>query len=721
MDHVNPMTRMIRFGLFELDANRGELRRQGVRIKLAGQAFRLLEVLLEKPGELVTRDQLRLSLWSTDTFVDFDHSLNATVNRVREVLGDSADNPIFIETVPRRGYRFIAPVNRRERQSPSEVVILQPGAGEMSRRYWSRAIGGSSVLLLIFAVTFWFTKRSVLPLPVAEMHLNQLTSNASDNPVRSGNISHDGRYLAYSDLEGIHIKLIETGEMRVASAADSPKDSRLEWNVAAWFPDSTSFLANLHRSDKQPPSVWAFSVLGGRAPREVRADAEAWSISPDGSTVAFGKRTLPDENSELWLMDSNGEHERKLFALEGNTIQSAQFSPDGQQLVYRRSSEGPENTLEIRDLKGGPPTKIFSSTRLRDHWWLPDGRLIFGLTEEINPDNCNYWTLPLDVRTGKPSGKPYRLTNWAGFSLNQTSATADGKRLVFLASAEHADSYVAEVNKNSRGISNPSPLAREGYNAPVSWTADSKEIIIESFPNGHAGIFRQSFDSGIIEPIVNNQSENAMGARVSPDGAWILYLSVPNLGAAPPLRLMRVPVGGGSSRFVLQPQTYAFSCARSPATICAISEWTPDRKQLIFTAFEALKGRGDELGRIDTDPEADYDWALSPDASRVVIRKNREARLSILDFSRHESRQITIKGWSTTENLDWAPDGKGLFTSGLLQRGAVLLYVDLNGSPRPIWEEKGADFTWAVPSPDGGHLAIGSSSHRNNLWIMENF
>src|ERR1700730_16278859 len=97
-----------RFGTFEVDVRVGELRNQGVRIKLQEQPLLVLKVLLGRPGEIVTRDELRSQIWSADTFVDFDNSLNTAINKLREALGDSAESPRFIETVPRRGYRFIA-------------------------------------------------------------------------------------------------------------------------------------------------------------------------------------------------------------------------------------------------------------------------------------------------------------------------------------------------------------------------------------------------------------------------------------------------------------------------------------------------------------------------------------------------------------------------------------------------------------------------------------
>src|ERR1039457_634804 len=104
------VTRILQFGVFELDLKACELRKHGVRLKLPEQPFQVLVVLLEKPGEIVTREELRNRLWPGDTFVDFDHGLNNAVMRLREVLGDASENPRFVETIPRRGYRFIAPV-----------------------------------------------------------------------------------------------------------------------------------------------------------------------------------------------------------------------------------------------------------------------------------------------------------------------------------------------------------------------------------------------------------------------------------------------------------------------------------------------------------------------------------------------------------------------------------------------------------------------------------
>src|SRR3984957_9366487 len=117
----------LRFGVFELDLRSGELRKHGLRVRLQEQPFRLLEMLLERPGEVVTREELQKRLWPADTFVDFDHGLNKAINKIREALGDSAESPRFVETVSRRGYRFLAEVK------DSEVPARNPELGAQPR------------------------------------------------------------------------------------------------------------------------------------------------------------------------------------------------------------------------------------------------------------------------------------------------------------------------------------------------------------------------------------------------------------------------------------------------------------------------------------------------------------------------------------------------------------------------------------------------------------
>ncbi len=132
---MQPAARRFRFGVFEADARSGELRKSGVRLRLQEQPFQVLLALLERPGEVVTRDDLRQKLWPDGTFVDFDHSLNSIVNKLREALGDSAANPRFVETIARRGYRLLVPVESSEglpATTPAGGPVAVPSAAATS-------------------------------------------------------------------------------------------------------------------------------------------------------------------------------------------------------------------------------------------------------------------------------------------------------------------------------------------------------------------------------------------------------------------------------------------------------------------------------------------------------------------------------------------------------------------------------------------------------------
>jgi DNA-binding winged helix-turn-helix (wHTH) protein len=142
---------VLRFGAFELDLRAGELRKQGLRVKLQEQPFRVLTVLIHRPGEVVTRDELRASIWPADTFVDFDNSLNTSINKLREALGDSAESPRFIETLPRRGYRFVAPVTGLESKRTSGT--------EAPTRHWKFAAPVAALTVALVAGGFYWRSR----------------------------------------------------------------------------------------------------------------------------------------------------------------------------------------------------------------------------------------------------------------------------------------------------------------------------------------------------------------------------------------------------------------------------------------------------------------------------------------------------------------------------------------------------------------------------------
>jgi Tol biopolymer transport system component len=570
-----------------------------------------------------------------------------------------------------------------------------------------------------------------------ELKQRQLTANSSENTVESGAISPDGRYLAYADLKGMHIKLIGTGETETIPQPEALRGGPVDWSIGSWFPDGTSFLANACPPGLQHSGVWRVSVIGG-VPRKLRDDAWAWSVSPDGSSVAFTTNPVRSwltvsvrHDREIWLMGPDGEQARKLYETDENSgFGNVQWSPAGQRLAYLRYHQAPDKFefgIESRDLKGGLPTTMISGASLRDFRWLPDGRMIYSLAEpEPNRNSCNFWETQIDGRTGQPGGESRRLTDWAGFCMYDPTVTADGKRLAFRKLSEQGTVYVADLEAQGTRITTPSRLTlSEDRDYPTAWTTDSKAVLFYSLPsssNGRSGIFKQALDQDAAEPIVTG-SEDVEAPRVSPDGAWVLYLVYPKeQRPLTPAELMRVPITGGPPQLVLEAPLYGWhGCATRPATLCAIPEQTPDGKQLIFTAFDPVKGRGRELIRFDTDPTGDYNWALSPDGSRIAVLRRSEGRIHVLFLSGREPEDVVVKGRNLDFDPNWSADGKGFFVASPIPGGNALLHVDLRGNAHVLWEQKGSLMRWTTPSPDGRHLAIAGVARNGNIWMIDNF
>jgi eukaryotic-like serine/threonine-protein kinase len=605
-----------------------------------------------------------------------------------------------------------------------EIQPYPPG------RRWMTA--GVLVLFCLAVVFCFFEREHFSKLGFVVLKQRQLTTSSGGNEVAGGAISPDGRYLAYSDARGMKIKSIETGETQAVPQPNELKDRAVNWGVRSWFPDGTRFLANAvphglgpQEVSSQVTSIWVVSLLGG-APRKIRDNAVAYSVSPDGSSIAFGTKNGRAGDREIWLMNPNGEQARKLYDTdESSTISEPVWSPDGKLVVYTEgNSDG--SSLVSRDLEGGAATTLFPSAELIfDYLWLPDGRLLYSLMEPnaTGSATCNFWEMHLDEKTGKSIEEPRQLTSWSEFCMNFAGVTANGRKLAFLKWTNHPATYIADLDPTASYISNPRQLSSENSATAVDWTADSNALIITP---SLTRIDKQVLSADAPEPLATLQ-EGVRDARVSPDGKWVLYFpegsSTRPIVAVNPEPVMRVSIDGGPSQriFIAKPNSLPF-CARAPSHLCVIAEPTEDGKQMTFAAFDPLKGRGAELTRFDLDPNK-HPWAfdLSPDGTRIAALRSPVGPIYILSLRGLPAQEVSVKGWSNLKSLNWTADGRGLFvsTDNDVPSGAALLHVDLHGNASILWSQFFA--TGIAPSPDGQHLAFSGSSLDTNIWMIENF
>src|SRR5882672_4984227 len=232
----HPM-RSVRFGVFEVDFETGELRKSGLKVALQDQPFHVLALLLENAGKLVSRDELQQKIWSADTFVEFDRGLNTAINKVRDALGDSAGNPRFIETLPRRGYRFLAPVETMgtrelEEAGSSQLAILPPDrpsnvedtvatVAVPRRQVLPWAVAGLLAVIALFG--YWKPWRA--PVIVADRPFSQFDLDLGPDEFRQPAISPDGRRIVFVSKGALAIRRL-----------DQTKTIRLAGTEGAFFP-----------------------------------------------------------------------------------------------------------------------------------------------------------------------------------------------------------------------------------------------------------------------------------------------------------------------------------------------------------------------------------------------------------------------------------------------------------------------------------------------------
>jgi Tol biopolymer transport system component/DNA-binding winged helix-turn-helix (wHTH) protein len=363
----------VSFGRFKLDLSAERLLKKGLPVRLENRPLQILAALLERPDEIVTREELCTRLWPKGTYVDFDEGLNTAIKKLRYALGDSADNPIFIETVPSRGYRFIAPV-QKDHESGDDLQRVSSGNGHLSpipdpgpqspamslphrRSGWTAVLIGLGLLVI---VACWLFYRLAFPPALRVTQIVRLTTSGRLEPW--GGLTSDGSRLFFLDREGDHW---DTRQMSVAGGESMPfgLSSRNTKIFAVSRNQSEVLFAPFATRAKDLP-LWSMPLVGGAPTRVGTVLADSATFSPDGSRIAF------TNTSGVVLADRDGSNQLKVATSEGWYID---WSPDGKLLRFTVFGPGPRAHLWQVDSTGRNLRPFLPSWNASSGRWTFDG------------------------------------------------------------------------------------------------------------------------------------------------------------------------------------------------------------------------------------------------------------------------------------------------------------------------------------------------------------
>jgi len=593
-----------------------------------------------------------------------------------------------------------------------------------------RLFYGSLLAMALLAVGLgWFWFKGPPSAPGKVLTERQLTHNLSDNPITSSEISPDGKYVAYTDKKGLHLTAIGSRESHDIALPDK---LRTNLGSVTWFPDGERLIIGA-LSESEGSVLWLTSVFGD-APRKLRAHSFGAKVSPDGSSIAF----LSGHGHEIWVAGADGENARKILNRESDEFHCLTWSPSGKRLAYLKPSQkeslgNPQGgSIETLFLDGVSPSVVASDPGLvswGDLVWLSDGRLVYSsYGGTALGRNIGLWHVMTDLRTGLPSGKPAKMTNLSGGDAYWPSVSRDGKRLILTKNHFWSDVYVGELKENGKQLDSPKRFtSNDSINNPLTWTRDSGTLLFLSDRTGRFQTFRQRLDADTAELLVPGPDDQIF-ATLSPDAAWVLYVSQAHGGESPltSQRLMRFPASGGLPEQVLElpmDPMMGLSCPSRSSNSCVISRG--EQGQLIFYALDPLQGQGKEIIKTKLGQTSDLLRSISPDGSRIVIATWAQLRnhVRILDLRTGAERNLQLpQDWDALA-LCWAADGNAVFAYVNTLSQNLITRIGLDGETNILLDGKtsGIDPLSLSPSPDGRHLAYFQGNTESNVWLLESF
>jgi Tol biopolymer transport system component/DNA-binding winged helix-turn-helix (wHTH) protein len=678
IEHAPILSGKLKFGIFEVDPASGDLRRSGIRIKLQTQPFKLLTILLSQPGKVVSRDELRQQIWGSQTVVDFDHSLGTAVNKVREALGDSAEHPRYIETLSKRGYRFIYPVEMVKVEGsnaaapfriiedttpvetsncPPEEPLFAPvnDVGVISsipaRIEPKRSVNRGAARFII-AVSAAAILAGLVGLRIGQtdhpstLPFSQITSSDSIFP---GDIGVEKFSTLVTDGARLYFSKIEKGKV-----------------ILAWSAISGGEVHTL--------------VTPSEIPSPALAD-----ISPDGSRLLVVDQDLSLAERTLWIMPTSGGAARKLISGPGH---AATWLPDGKTILFASG-----HTIFSTPGDGQKPRTLATVPGIP--FWMrssPDGSRVRFTVIEPATHTTSLWELALDGNKLQPL-----LPGWSDpHSECCGSWSRDGKSYIFQSNGPEGSNLWILAERRFSALREPQPFQLTSgplsYLSPVPSRQDSRIFLIGAHLRSQ--LERLDAATGQFAPYL---PEIGMADRTefSKDGTHVAWISS-NDGA-----LWQSSLDGSQRLQVTSRPMEVF-----------MMRWSPDGSRIAFMGREpgktwkiyTIPSNGGVPQEVLEDPrsEADPDW--SPDGKSIIYGRTPEymaedstpKAIQIVDLK--NKTPSTLPGSEGLFSPRWSPDGRYVIALPLDQRKLMLYdmttrhWAEIAGGRfnNPVWSKNGA-------------------------------
>jgi DNA-binding winged helix-turn-helix (wHTH) protein/Tol biopolymer transport system component len=635
----------LRFGPFELDTQCGQLRKNGVGLKLQGQPIQILEILLEKPGQLVTREEIRQRLWTSDTFVDFDHSLNTAVKKLRQTLGDEADTPRYIETLPKRGYRFIGEVQREEareetRQAAVAVLpigLLEPRPSNRTRRWRQVVIGSVLGLLVIACGVLLYSVLKPEPQPrIVNSHALTKTGNPKGNHYLRPLVDRGSIYFYEERPSGWVVLGVpaEGGEVFAG-----PSVNGYLHDISR---DGSQYLSlndpKNHSVNAAVVDVWIQSVSSG-VPRLILKNTGDAIWSADARSIFFRS----SDYKGLYRANADGTGVERLATFSASAG-NLHLSPDGARIrltAWEVGTDGrnPHPILANRnDVYGGswsPDGEYYFFTGWDGHRWS-----LWAVSE------VHHW------RRKAEASQPYPLT-FGPMSFGVPAISSDGKQL-YAAGMDRRGELSVYDRESGKFV----PYLGGISACYVDFSRDGQWIAYVSYPEGT--LWRSRIDGSekrqlTVPPLA------AMNPRWSPDGKLIAFTDLSNgdrsqMKDDSPRRVYVVSADGGAPLLMI-----AGELGVNDPT------WSPDGNSIAY-AINPIGGRPAEARILDVQtqkstkvPGSDGMWSprWSPDGKYLVALDSAGGKLMLFNFASNTWEELasgTNFGWEC-----WSRDSQFVY------------------------------------------------------------